>query len=72
MRKDYRHREEGNWGILLTRLTVSSLVLHCASKESCHCEDTALDAGDVGRIDLHFVRNDALFLVMLNSFQHLI
>jgi tRNA threonylcarbamoyladenosine biosynthesis protein TsaB len=23
-------------------------------KESCHCEDPALDAGDVGHIDLHF------------------
>src|SRR4030042_6158581 len=30
------------------------------SKESCLCEDPALDAGDVGRIDLHFVRNDTL------------
>ncbi len=28
------------------------------SKESCHCGDPALDAGDVGRNDLHFVRND--------------
>ena len=30
------------------------------SKESCLCEDPALDTGDVGRNDLHFVRNDTL------------
>jgi hypothetical protein len=29
-------------------------------KKSSHCEDPALDAGDVGRIGLHFVRNDNL------------